>query len=59
MFQATTIVAVRKGNQTAIGGDGQVTMGQNTVVKHHANKIKKLYDGNVVVGFAGAGQWKG
>ena len=54
MFQATTIVAVRKGNQTAIGGDGQVTMGQNTVVKHHANKIKKLYDGNVVVGFAGA-----
>lgn len=54
MFRATTIVAVRKGSQTAIAGDGQVTMGQNTVMKHHANKIKKLYDGNVVVGFAGA-----
>lgn len=54
MFQATTIVAVRKGTQTAIAGDGQVTMGQNTVMKHHANKIKKLADGNVIVGFAGA-----
>jgi ATP-dependent HslUV protease subunit HslV len=54
MFHATTIVAVRKGSQTAIAGDGQVTMGQNTVMKHHANKIKKLHDGNVIVGFAGA-----
>lgn len=54
MFQATTIVAVRKGNQTAIAGDGQVTVGQNTVMKHNANKIRKLYDGNVVAGFAGA-----
>ncbi|HAA08647.1 MAG: ATP-dependent protease subunit HslV [Syntrophomonadaceae bacterium] len=54
MFHATTIVAVRKGNQTAIAGDGQVTMGQHTVMKHHANKIKKLHDGNVIVGFAGA-----
>lgn len=54
MFQATTIVAVRKGNVTAIAGDGQVTLGQNTVMKHHANKVRKLYDGNVVAGFAGA-----
>ncbi len=54
MFHATTIVAVRKGNQTAIAGDGQVTMGQHTGMKHHANKIKKLHDGNVIVGFAGA-----
>lgn len=38
MFEATTIVAVRKDGRTAIAGDGQVTFGQNTVMKHNANK---------------------
>lgn len=54
MFEATTIVAVKKGNQTAIAGDGQVTFGQNTVMKHNANKIRRLYEGKVAAGFAGA-----
>ncbi len=54
MFEATTIVAVKKGNQTAIAGDGQVTFGQNTVMKHNANKIRRIYEGRVIAGFAGA-----
>jgi len=54
MFEATTIVAVRKDGRTAIAGDGQVTFGQNTVMKHNANKVRRLYDGKVIAGFAGA-----
>lgn len=54
MFRATTIVAVRKGQQTAIAGDGQVTFGQNMVMKHNAKKIRRLYNGKVIAGFAGA-----
>lgn len=54
MFEATTIVAVKKGSQTAIAGDGQVTFGQNTVMKHNAVKIRRLYEGKVAAGFAGA-----
>ncbi|MEN6348096.1 MAG: ATP-dependent protease subunit HslV [Syntrophomonas sp.] len=54
MFEATTIVAVRKGQQTAIAGDGQVTFGQNTVMKSKANKVRKLYEGKVISGFAGS-----
>lgn len=54
MFQGTTIVAVRKKNETAIAGDGQVTFGQNTIMKHNATKIRRLYDGRVIAGFAGA-----
>ena len=53
MFKATTILSVRRGDSVAIGGDGQVTLG-NTVVKHKANKIRKLYDDKVIVGFAGS-----
>jgi len=53
MFKATTILSVRRGDNVAIGGDGQVTLG-NTVVKHKANKIRKLYDDKVIVGFAGS-----
>lgn len=49
----TTILAVRHKGSTAIGGDGQVTFGA-TVVKHSAQKIRRLHDGKVVVGFAGA-----
>lgn len=53
MFTATTILSVRRNNSVAIGGDGQVTLG-NTVVKHEANKIRKLYNNKVIIGFAGA-----
>jgi ATP-dependent HslUV protease subunit HslV len=54
VFQGTTIVAVKKGSQVAIAGDGQVTFAQNTIMKHKANKIRRLYDGKVIAGFAGA-----
>lgn len=52
-FHATTIVAVRRGDHLAIAGDGQVTMG-NTVMKHKARKVRRLYEGRVLAGFAGA-----
>ena len=54
MFQGTTIVAVRKGGKTAIAGDGQVAFGQNTVMKQTANKIRRLYEGRIISGFAGS-----
>jgi ATP-dependent HslUV protease subunit HslV len=54
MFHATTIVAVRKDGKGAIAGDGQVTMSQSTIIKSTAKKIRRLYNGNVVVGFAGS-----
>jgi ATP-dependent HslUV protease subunit HslV len=52
-FHATTILAVRRQGRSAIGGDGQVTLG-NVVMKADARKVRRLYDGNVLVGFAGA-----
>jgi len=52
-YHGTTIVSVRRGNQVAIGGDGQVTLG-NTVVKSTARKVRKLYRDQVLAGFAGA-----
>jgi ATP-dependent HslUV protease subunit HslV len=52
-WHGTTIVAVRKGSTTVIAGDGQVSMGQ-TVVKGNARKVRRLADGKVVAGFAGA-----
>ncbi|MEX2169398.1 MAG: ATP-dependent protease subunit HslV [Pirellulales bacterium] len=51
-FRSTTILTVRKGNQVAMGGDGQVSLGQ-TIVKSDAMKIRKLSDGKVIAGFAG------
>ena len=54
MFSATTIVAVRRNGQTAIGGDGQVTFGENTIMKSTAQKVKTVYSGKVAVGFAGS-----
>lgn len=54
IFQATTIVAVKKDGITAIAGDGQVTFGQNVIMKNNATKIRKLYDGKVIAGFAGS-----
>jgi ATP-dependent HslUV protease, peptidase subunit HslV len=52
-IRSTTILAVRRGNTTAIGGDGQVTLGQ-IVMKSDAHKIRRLHGGKVVVGFAGS-----
>jgi len=52
LFKGTTILAVRKGNKVALGGDGQVTF-QNIIMKQKANKVRKLYKGNIVAGFAG------
>lgn len=54
MFTGTTIVAVNRNGKTALAGDGQVTVGQNTVMKHNASKVRKLYEGRVVAGFAGS-----
>ena len=53
-FEATTIVAVKKGHQTAVAGDGQVTMGQTTIMKNTASKVRRLYNGQVLAGFAGS-----
>ena len=51
-FHGTTIVCVRQGNSVAIGGDGQVTLG-NIVIKGSARKVRKLYHDRVLAGFAG------
>ncbi|MEX2355555.1 MAG: ATP-dependent protease subunit HslV [Thermaerobacterales bacterium] len=53
-FHGTTIVAVRRNGQVAIGGDGQVTFGDRTVMKHTARKVRRLYHGKVLAGFAGS-----
>lgn len=53
MFLLTTILAVRRGQQTAMAGDGQVTLG-DIAMKHKAKKIRTLYEDKVVAGFAGA-----
>ncbi len=52
-YHGTTIVSVRRGNVVALGGDGQVTLG-NIVVKASARKVRKLYHDKVLAGFAGA-----
>ncbi len=52
-FRSTTIIAVRQNGVVAMAGDGQVTMGE-TVVKTRARKVRRLADGRVVAGFAGA-----
>ena len=52
-FHATTIVCVRRGNDVAMGGDGQVTMG-NIVAKSSARKLRRLYHDKILAGFAGA-----
>jgi len=54
-FHATTIVAVKRGvDDICIGGDGQVTMGDKTVMKHGAKKVRKIYKNTVLTGFAGS-----
>ena len=52
-IRGTTILSVRRGGQVVIGGDGQVSMG-NTVMKGNARKVRRLYKGQVLAGFAGA-----
>ncbi|ETJ98939.1 ATP-dependent protease HslVU, peptidase subunit [Eubacterium nodatum ATCC 33099] len=54
-FHATTICAVRRGmDDVAIGGDGQVTMGETAIMKNGAVKVKKIFNDKVLTGFAGA-----
>ena len=52
-FHATTILAVRRDDRAVLAGDGQVTLG-NTVVKQGARKIRRLYNDNILAGFAGS-----
>lgn len=53
-MNGTTIVAVRKNNKTAIAGDGQITFGQQTIMKASAKKVRKIYKDSVIIGFAGS-----
>jgi ATP-dependent HslUV protease subunit HslV len=53
MFHATTILAVRHNGRTVLAGDGQVTLGES-VVKHAARKIRRLYNDKILAGFAGS-----
>ncbi len=53
MFKGTTILCIRKNGQVALAGDGQVTMG-NTVMKHTARKVRRMYNDLVLAGFAGS-----
>jgi ATP-dependent protease HslVU, peptidase subunit len=53
-LHGTTICAVRRNGITAVAGDGQVTIGENVILKGNAVKVKRIYDGKVVVGFAGS-----
>ncbi len=52
-FRGTTICAVQKDGKTAIAGDGQVTMGEHTIFKGTARKVRRIYGDTVVTGFAG------
>ena len=53
-FHATTICGVKKNGKTAIAGDGQVTMGESVIFKNSATKVRRIYGGKVVLGFAGS-----
>ncbi len=52
LMKGTTILVVRRGSQVVVAGDGQVTVG-DTVLKHQARKVRRLYQGKVIAGFAG------
>lgn len=54
MMKGTTIVAVKKDNITAVAGDGQITFGNETVMKSTAKKVRKIFNNNVIIGFAGS-----
>jgi len=53
MFKGTTVIAVRRGGKIVVAGDGQVSLGE-TVIKHKARKVRRLYHDKVLVGFAGS-----
>ena len=53
-LRGTTLVAVRREGRCAVAGDGQVTLGESTVLKHSARKVRRIYKDKVVVGFAGS-----
>ena len=53
-LRGTTILGVRKAGKCAIAGDGQVTLGENTIMKHSAKKVRRIYNDSVVIGFAGS-----
>jgi len=53
-FHATTIFAIRHKGQCAMSGDGQVTLGNSVVMKHTARKVRRLFNGQVLAGFAGS-----
>ena len=53
VIHATTVICVRRGDQVAMAGDGQVTVG-NTVMKHGAAKVRRLYHDKIIAGFAGS-----
>lgn len=52
-FHGTTVLAVRRKDRAAVAGDGQITL-NNAVVKHHAKKVRRIYNDKIIVGFAGA-----
>ena len=54
MINGTTIVAVKKDGVIAIAGDGQITLGDSTIMKNTAKKVRKIYNNKVVIGFAGS-----
>ncbi len=54
MMNGTTIVAIKKDGEIAIAGDGQITFGDSTIMKNTAKKVRKIYNNNVIIGFAGS-----
>ncbi len=52
-FRGTTILSVRRNGKVVIGGDGQVTMGQSIIMKGNARKVRRLYNDQIIAGFAG------
>lgn len=53
-FHATTIFAIQHNGQCAMAGDGQVTFGEAVIMKHTARKVRKIFNGRVLAGFAGS-----
>ena len=53
-IKGTTICAVKRNGKIAVAGDGQVTQGQNVIMKGNAVKVRRIYDGKIVTGFAGS-----
>ena len=54
MTRSTTVVAVRRNGDVAMAADGQVTLGESTIIKHTARKVRRIADGRVICGFAGS-----